>query len=401
VPPLPPATTDPSELFKPKRIVVAADSTPQSPEAQTEFANSLAQACSRAAELGVTEIELRYNGPRTEQPLEISHTRLTLRAAPGFHPVVLFQPAVSMEHDEMISLVGGSSAHITFEGLELRLNLPADLPQNGWSLLSMGTGQSLDLTECVLTVADGNADNPPIHDHVAMIAVNRRRAGDMMTMADSQIAMGQQARINLDRCIARGEASLVGLTDETPLTIRWKQGLLVTPYHLLETGGSASEPQYYDQIVLDLDNVTAVCREGLYHLRRGPGKAFQFHLYAYANQCIFVGDAGVPLFEMVGLTTPPEQDELQSTGEGNRFSPADMPFLFVRPMEGSEPQIFKLGRRWSTETRSQAGVPWLHPLRLDQPAHTALKRDFLTDTDADDGRPGFDPLLLPTIGPTP
>jgi len=231
-----------------------------------------------------------------------------------------------------------------------------------------------------------------------MISVNRRRAGELMTMADSQIAMGQQARINLERCIARGEANLVSLTDETPLTIRWNQGLLVTPHHLLETGGSSNEPQYYDQIVIDLDNVTAYCREGLYHLRRGPGKAYQFHVYAYADQCIFVGDAGVPLFEMVGPTAPPEQDELQSTGEGNRFSPADMPFLFVRPAAGGDPQIFKLGRRWSSETRSQAGVPWLHPPRLDQPAHEAIKRDFLIDIDADDGHPGFDPLLLPTIG---
>ena len=106
--------------------------------------------------------------------------------------------------------------------------------------------------------------------------------------------------------LLRGEANLVCLTDETPLTIRWNQGLLVTSQHLLETGGSATEPQYYDQIVLDLDNVTAYCREGLYYLRRGPGKAYQFHVNAYADQCIFAADAGNALFEMIGPTTPPE-----------------------------------------------------------------------------------------------
>src|SRR5262249_42221378 len=157
-----------------------------------------------------------------------------------FHPIVVFRPEVRMGQDEMIRLVGGGSAHVSFEGIELRLDLPDDLPANGWSLLSMGTGQSLDLSDCVLTVADGDANNPPLHDQVAMIGVNRLRAGEIMTMADSQIAMGQQARINLDRCIARGEANLVSLTDETPLTIRWNQGLLVTPHHLLETGGSAT-----------------------------------------------------------------------------------------------------------------------------------------------------------------
>ena len=166
------------------------------------------------------------------------------------------------------------------------------------------------------------------------------RPGDTMTMTDSQLAMGQQAKIGLERTIARGAASLVNLTDETPLTIRWNQGLLVTSKHLLETGGSATEPQYYEQIVLDLDNVTACCKQGLYYLRRSPGKAFQFSVNAYADQCIFVSDPSAALFEMVGLTVQPEDNELQSTGEGNRFSPVDMPFLIVRPNVGGEPQSF-------------------------------------------------------------
>ncbi len=396
----PPLDTPPAETTegpKAMRIVVAREAATRQAEAQVEFVSSLADACARAAELGVSEIELRYNGLSIERQLEIDHSRLTIRAAPSYRPVLVFQPQVQSGDDVMIRLAGGSSSHIGFEGVELRLELPADLPANGWSLFAMSTGQSLDLTECVLTVVDGDADSPSIHDQVSMIAVNRRRTGDMITMADAQVAMGQQARINLDRCIARGEASVVWLNDETPLTIRWNQGLLVTTQHLLVTSGSASEPQYYDQIVLDLKNVTAFCREGLYFLRRGPGKAFQFHVNAYAEQCVFVSDTASPLFEMVGLVNPPEQDELQSTGEGNRFSPADMPFLFVRQTMGSEPQVFKLGRRWSSETRSQAGVPWLHAPPLKTPAHEAVKRDFLID-ESGDGRPGFAPLLLPEAG---
>jgi len=399
---LPPQTSipvDPLDAQKIKRIIVAPGIAPQN-EQQTVFVGSLAEACARAADLGLSEIELRFTGPHVEQPIEIASSRLNIRAAAGYYPIILFQPEVNMGSDEMIHLAGGGTAHIGFEGVELRMNLPADLPADGWALLSMSTGQSIDLTECILTVADGEMNRPAIHDQVAMIAVERRRAGEMPTMADPQVAMGQQARINLDRCIARGEASLVCLTDETPLTIRWNQGLLVTSQHLLETGGSATEPQYYDQIVIDLDYVTAYCREGLYYLRRGPGKAYQFHVNAYADSCIFASDSGAALFEMIGPTTPPEQDELQSTGEGNRFSPADMPFLFIRPAAGSEPQTFKLGRRWSSETRSQAGVPWVHPPALDRPLHEAQKSDFLIDTEPGDGRAGFDPLLLPETPPS-
>jgi hypothetical protein len=209
--------------------------------------------------------------------------------------------------------------------------------------------------------------------------------------------MGQQAKIGLERTIARGAASLVNLTDETPLTVRWNQGLLLTTKHLLETAGSASEPQYYEQIVLDLDNVTACCKQGLYYLRRGPGKAFQFSVNAYADQCIYVSDSSAALFEMIGLSTPPEAEELQSTGEGNRFSPADMPFLFVRSTAGAEPQSFRLGRRWSSETRSQAGVPWMHSPPLERPPHEATKLDFIVEAGTADGGAGFDPLLLPDV----
>jgi hypothetical protein len=222
-----------------------------------------------------------------------------------------------------------------------------------------------------------------------------------MTMTDQALAMGQQARINLERTIVRGEASLVSMSDETPLTVRWNQGLLITSKHLIETGGSATEPQYYEQIVLDLDNVTACCRQGLYYLRRGSGKAYQFRVNAYADQCIFMTDPGSALFEMIGLTAPPELDELQSTGAGNRFSPAEMPFLFVRATAGSEPQPFRLGKKWSTEPRAQAGVPWRKPPALDRPLHELTKADFEIETDPSAGDAGFDPILLPEIAPPP
>jgi hypothetical protein len=301
----------------------------------------------------------------------------------------------------MIRLTGGSSAHAGFDGVELRMELPSDLPADGWAMIGMSTGQSLDLTGCVLTVQDGDEDQLPIHDQVSMIAVQRRRPSETMAVADMQLAMGQQARIGLERTIARGEASLVGMTDETPLTIRWSQGLLVTSRRLIETGGSGSEPQFYEQIVIDLDHVTAYCRQGLYFLRRGPGKSYQFYVSANSDHCVFVTDPSAALFEMCGLAAPPEEEELQSTGEGNRFSPAELPFLFVRSSLGSEPQAFRLGRRWSSETRSQAGVPWVRPPVLSRPAHDAAKSDFAIEVDPAFGMgAGFDPLLLPECGPT-
>jgi len=383
---------------KANRIVVLGEA-PAPPESQTEYVASLAEAAAAAAELGLSEVELAFSGPNVQQPLELSNQRLTIRAAAGFQPIVVFRPLVRGGEHRMLRLTGGSSEHLSFEGIELRLELPSDTPSDGWSLIAMSTGQSLDMTDCVLTVQDGEGQRSPVHDQVAMIFVQRRRPGETMTMADPQVAMGQQARVTLERCIARGEASLLSLTDETPLTFRWNQGLLVTSRHLIETGGTAAEPQYYEQLVLDLRNITAACKQGMYYLRRGAGKAYQFHVNSMADSCIFVTDPGASLFEMIGPAAPPETDELQSTGEANRFSPLDMPFLIVRPASGSEGQVFRLGRRWSTETRPQAGVPWVHSPPLDRPAHEMTKTDFQIEGDGSPTSAGFDPLLLPEILP--
>jgi hypothetical protein len=386
---------------KPQRVVVLGD-VPSPPEPLVEYVATLAEACAKATEAGLNEIELRQHGPIVEQPFDLIHPRLTIRAAAGYQPVIVFRPEVRAAERHMIRLASGSSCHIAFEGLEFRMELPPDPPADGWSLLAVSTGQSLDFNQCVLTVQDGTVDRVPIHDQVAMISVLRRRLGNAMSMMDMQAAMAQPARISLERCIARGEASLIRMTDETPLTVRWNQGLLATNRHLIETGGTAVEPQYYEEIVLDLDNVTAMCRQGMYYLRRGPGKSFQFRVNAYADNCIFVADAGAPLFEMIGLPAKPELDELQSTGEGNRFSPFDMPFLFVRAAPGAEPQAFKLGRSWSSSvTRSQAGVPWVHAPPLDRPFHELTKSDFVIESDPAADGAGFDPLLLPTIAPPP
>lgn len=386
----------PSELpgeasAKLRRLVVAPGPLP--PEPASEQVRSLSEALSRAAETGVSELELRFDGPLACPPLEVPLPRLTLRAAPGCRPILLFEPTVGQPQRVMLRL-GAGSTHLVLEGIELRLDLPDDAPADGWALLGLSTGQSLELADVVLTIDNGPRPQQALHEQTAMVAVQRRRPLEGMGTMDPLLAMGQQARLVLHRTLARGEASFVHLIEETPLTISWNQGLLVSGQHLLRTAGSAASPKYYDQIVIDLTHVTAYCRQGLYYLRRGPGKGHQFRVNFYARECIFLTEPDRPLFEMVGVSAPPEEDELVSIGEGNRYSPQDVVFLRLHSgLPGDSGQDFELGRRWSTETRSQAGVLWQRPPPLHQPLHTLTKEDFLVDTSL--GRAGFDPLLLP------
>jgi len=376
---------------RPRRLVVSL--LPQPPEPASEHVRSLGEALAKAVEFNIGEIELRVDGPLPCPPLEVPLPRLAVRAAPGFRPVLQFQPTVDVPERVMLRLTGGNT-HLTLEGLELRLDLPDDAPADGWALLGVSTGQSLELVDTVLTIDNGPRPQHPLHDQVAMIVVQRRRPLDGMGTMDPLLAMGQQARLLLSRVFARGEASFVHLAEETPLTISWNQGLLVCGQHLVTTSGSAASPKYYDQIVIDLTHVTTYCRQGLYYLRRGSGKGHQFRVNFYARECIFVTEPDRPLFEMVGVPALPEEDELVSIGEGNRYSPQDVVFLRLHSgLPGDPVQDFELGKRWSTETRSQAGVLWQRMPPLHQPLHTLSKDDFWVDASL--GRAGCDPQVLP------
>src|SRR5207248_11719361 len=112
----------------------------------------------RAAELKIAEIELRFSGEKAERPLEIASPRLTLRAGVGYEPALVIRPGVQLEPRQMIRMVGGGSAHLAWQGVELRLELPRQAPADGFALFAVNTGQSLDRTSGVRTGQDGDED---------------------------------------------------------------------------------------------------------------------------------------------------------------------------------------------------------------------------------------------------
>jgi protein kinase-like protein len=381
-----------------KRVVLSMEEI-KTPDPDCEYTSTLHDACRRAIAEGVTEVELRWNGRFIQKPLDISGARLSLRAAPGFKPILVFQPSPSER--QMIRLSGAGSSRLSIQGVELRLELPPE-PAQGWSLIAMSAGQGLDLMDCVLTVQDGDRDRAPMHEQVAVVSVQPRRGSDMMTMTDPQPAMTQSATINLAQCVVRGEATFIVMTDETPLTLHWTQGLLVLSRRLIETGGSATDPKWFEKIVIGLDAVTASCRQGLYQMRRSDAKDYQFTVDVTAEHCLLTTEAGAPLYEFVGAAPIAESDvHLQSAGDFNCYPNADVVFLRLRSESDGREQDFELDdRRWSTEARPQIGNPWLHPPSRDNPAHAATKMDFLVDPALATGV-GFDPLRVPDAAARP
>ena len=395
----PPALDAPAEASKIKRLVVERE-IPQVAVADTEVLTSLAAACRRAAELSLNEIELAWSGPLVESPFEISHPRLTLRAASGYRPTVVFRPPVaSLESQrQMIRLTSGPASRLTLLGVDLRLELPPESAY-GWSLLALRPGQTLELADNILTVQDGDATRPAVHQQVTMIAIQPRMMAETMQM-EPVAGMAAGTTIAIDRTIARGAATLVSMSEDSSLSLRWTQGLLVTPKRLLETTGSAVSPKSLDRINLTLENVTAACREGLFQMQRRSGAGYQFGLDVSASHCIFVTDPQAPLYEFLGVNELSPSD-LRCSGELNRYSHPDVAILRYGPTTGAGQATtidLKDRQNWSTESQPRPLDQWRIPPSFNRPAHEQSPSDFLL-------RPGvlvdagFDPTRLPTIQP--
>jgi len=361
-----------------------------------ETVGSLSAACRRAAELGVNEIELHFDGDFYEKPFEVTTQRLTIRAGAGFRPRIVFRPELDSLADQrqMIRLTGATASRLVVSGVMFRLELPAE-PSFGWSLFAAQSAQNIDLNDCILTIKDASGTGGPVHEQVSFFHVLPRRVADTMTMEEESV-MAPQLSIGLTRTIARGEASLVWMPDESPLKLVWNQGLLVTTGRLIETGGTMVKPKWFGRIEIDLDHVTAVARRGLHQMRRRGGAAHQLDVDVRSNRSILYTAAEAPLFEFAAV---PELEDVKLTFDGtdNCYPRPDVVFLRVTPAgPGAETLEFDLENRsrWSAERRPDLGVMWKSPANESLPAHEHTKANYV-QADGAMNDAGFDPALLP------
>jgi serine/threonine-protein kinase len=368
--------------------------------ADTELLHSLSVACRRAAELQIGEIELQFDGELQEAPFDLSVSKLVIRAAAGRKPTIVFRPSsAGLAADRiMMHPLAGSPGRVQFQGVGLRLELPGE-SASGWALFALAPLQTLELTDCVLTVRDFGPFGAPAHSQVGMVFVQPRRSSEMMKL-DEEVGMSQPATIVLSRTIARGQSSLVTMPDETPLRLVWNQGLFVSSQHLIETGGTAMKPTVFNRIELDLSRVTLLAQQGLYQMQYRNGASHHLDVDVECSNSILSPGAGAALFEFSGVNSI-EDIKLKFAGSDNCYPREDTVFVRMKPASPSQATVdFDLNNRlrWSEERRPDPAVDWLSPPPASLPVHEHTKLHYLlkdeTMSDA-----GFDPAQLPDIAP--
>ena len=340
---------------------------------------SLAAACTAAAQGDV--IELRFNGPHEEPPLALRNLKLTIRAAEGFQPVILFQPgelAPVPYPKAMLSLVGGQ---LTLLHVGLELDVPRDASSDQWSLFEIRQTETIRLEKCTFTVRNAAEGNGAYHPDVAFFRI---KAGPKTGPGDTAGAVRQPVTITLADCVLRGEAVVLRVQDLWPIRFTYENGLVVTTEPLLEADGGERTPWPNERIELDLQHLTAVIRGGLCRLNRSGSMPRLLPTQVSCANSILLGGPTASLIEQIevaGLETGGEA--LAWNGDRNFYEGFES-FWTIRPAGVGAPPVRVLSfdqwrEHWGPQRENMPQwnrVQWRQLPSADRPAHAHIPADY-------------------------
>jgi serine/threonine-protein kinase len=406
----PPAV--PNESAPLRTLLVGPLNTPHGPGAKVVA--SLGEAVREAANLRELEvIELHFDGEQVELPMDFAVENLTVRAAAGFNPVVVFRPpsvSTLATDRRMVRMFGN---RITFERIQFRLELPPEHIGNGWSLFALEQINRLEFEECGLTIRNVGQYGLPAQDEVAFIEFLAPPV--LATDSDEEVrSVKVPPLVKLFATIARGEATLIRARTGLPFTISWEQGLLATTERLADIGGALGDQTSDRWVRINLNHVTAAMQDGLCILRSREGAAEHLTPEITAQDCIFLTDSTAPLIEyhtresleQLKLKHPtlngrgniysgPSEYWRIITQRGSNFSAPDVSF----PLDAGENVGFN-------EMRLYRKVLWKGLPSSTRPVSSHRKFDYLLSDDPQNpalrggiDAAGFDALELPEFLP--
>ena len=305
---------------------------------------------------GLDVIELRFDGLREEPSFNLPVDKLTIRAGDGFVPVVQFQPQIELP--SMVTLSGGE---ITWENVHFELILPPDDPVEHWALFGVEDLRLLQLNECTLTIRNDDQGRRAYHTDVAFFHVFPLPDNDGIEEAGVRETPLQ---IELQDCVVRGEATLVGVYEARPLRITWNNGLFATTERLLVAGGAMSAPRHGEHISVVLNHVTSVMDNGLCLLTSDDSAVQRLTVEIKCSNSILLTRSDAPLVDQRG---PMEQEVMRGQvvfgGERNFFEHTgeEKPnYIYWAMRNSADPeQSVQLGfRDWTDYWRKENDNLW-------------------------------------------
>ncbi len=258
------------------------------------------QAAVRAAVSGDL-IELDFDIRLEERPLELANIDLTVRAAQGRRPILVFRPgdADAVGYPRSMVVVAGGSLSIS--GVEIELEMPRKISADAWALIEIRRAERLQFQRTTLTIRNAGANQTAFHPSVAFFDLRTPLGSDTMGMGATLATAPPQ--IELVDCVVRGEATCLRTSEFEPVWLSWNNGLLATSETLLQAEAAAGRTRASGGVEIDLRRVTAIVRGGLARLTNNEDLPYLLDTKIECIASAIVTDPASPLIQQRGIDT--------------------------------------------------------------------------------------------------
>jgi hypothetical protein len=354
---------------------------------------TLEAACAAAATGDV--IELRYNDRAQEPPLAIRNLKLTIRAADGYQPVVVFRSAGLDPVKYPRAMLSLSGAQLTLVNVALEFEVPREVASGQWSLFEIRQAELVRLEKCSLTIRNNSDQLGAYHPDVAFFRV---KSGPLAgSLIDSEAgAPPRRATLALVDCILRGEAVALRAQDPWPIQFSWENGLLLTTEQLLAADGGERTPSPGESIQLDLQHVTAVVRGGLCRFNQSPSGPRLLNTQVTCANSILVGG---PTTSLVEHTNVPASESGRPgfawNGDRNFYEGFASFWTIRRAGDATAPAEVMSFDAWRALWGQRENLPsvnrvqWLRAPAADRPVHALDPSDYALNSAAASANPAL------------
>ncbi len=341
---------------------------------------TLKAACSAATSGDV--IELRYNGPREESPLELAGLKIKICSGEGFTPSIAFRPK-STDIDpwkyprSMLTLTG---SRLTIANVGLELAVPRDLPPDSWSLFEIGQAETVRIEKCWLTIRSRAA----YHPDVAFLRLKANPAA--VAALGDPLSLARRVTVDMVDCVARGEANFLHSETMQSVDISWENGLLTTTEWFLVADGGEEAPPPSNAIQVNLEHLTAAVGRGLCQLNQGEFTVYQLPVEIRCAASIFVGSGAAALIEQNGVANVASAEDRVLWDGDHNFYQGFTVFWTISPLNPSQPSEQKTfdawQKKWTPYKEKQPfldAVGWRGLPAADQPVSAHTPSDYGLD----------------------
>ncbi|HVX30483.1 MAG TPA: hypothetical protein VHA53_08400, partial [Nitrolancea sp.] len=256
---------------------------------------TLEAACSAAADGNV--VELRFNGPRREEPLRIT-SKITIRAGRGFHPVLeLVHREIPAEgyQTRMITVTDGS---LDLVDVGLVMAVRDDISTDLWALFSVQRPEGIRLQGSAITLHN------PRGRPAVMAEFKGGLSRSMMDMEMQTSNPSLPPEFELKDCFVRGGGDLFLSKQAEARRLILNQCIVAIDGALLREQGAMDVPNDVSPIDLRIDHVTAVVNGDLVRMESGSQPRRLIPVRISATNNILTTTSSEPLVYIEGNSSP-------------------------------------------------------------------------------------------------